>query len=136
MKLTEKQKEFCREYIRNGGNATKAYLHAYNSNSDTAAAIESSKLLKREDINAYIDTLNRPIEEHAINTVISERDKKRTILWNMIENPSTSDTDRLRAMDILNKMDAEYININKNIEEKSDISTLDTDTLIKLVHTA
>lgn len=135
MRLTEKQKEFCREYVRNSGNGTQAYLHAYDSNSETAASIESSKLLKREEIIDYIATLNKPIEEQAINTAITEREKKRTFLWNMINNPATSDSDKLRAMDILNKMDSEYININKTIEDKPEISHLDTDTLIKLVKT-
>ena len=52
--LTEKQKSFCREYVRNNGNGTQAYLSAYNSNSETAASIESSKLLRRDDITEYI----------------------------------------------------------------------------------
>jgi phage terminase small subunit len=131
MRLTEKQKEFCREYVRNSGNGTQAYLHAYDSNSETAASIESSKLLRRDDITEYIATLNKPME----NRIQNEREKKRTFLWNMINNPATSDSDKLRAMDILNKMDSEYININKTIEDKPEISHLDTDTLIKLVKT-
>ena len=28
-KLTEKQEEACREYVKNGRNKTKAYIHAY-----------------------------------------------------------------------------------------------------------
>lgn len=131
MRLTEKQKEFCREYVRNSGNGTQAYLHAYDSNSETAASIESSKLLRRDDITEYIATLNKPME----NRIQNEREKKRSFLWNMINNPATSDSDKLRAMDILNKMDSEYININKTIEDKPDISNLDTSTLIKLVKT-
>lgn len=129
-RLTEKQKEFCREYVRNGGNGTKAYLYAYDSKSETAASIESSKLLRKDCITEYIATLNKPME----NRIQNEREKKRTFLWNMIENDSISDGDRLRAMDILNKMDAEYININRNIEDKpADIIKLDTNTLEKLV---
>ena len=52
----------------------------------------------------------------------------------MINNPSVSESDRLRAMDILNKMDSEYININHNIDDsQSVISDLDSKTLLKLV---
>lgn len=130
--LTEKQKEFCREYVKNNGNGTKAYLHAYDSKSETAASIESSKLLRRDDITEYIAALNKPME----NRIQNEREKKRKFLWDMIENPSVSESDRLRAMDILNKMDAEYININRNIEDKpATITNLSTAALEKLVKT-
>ena len=131
--LTEKQKAFCREYVRNGGNGTQAYLHAYDSKSETAASIESSKLLRKDNVTEYIATLNKPME----NRIQNEREKKRKWLWDMIENPDTSDSDRLRAMDILNKMDSEYINITRNLEDKpAEIAHLDTSTLLKLVKTS
>ena len=121
-------KSFCREYVKNGGNGTQAYLSAYDGNSETAASIEANKLLRRDDITEYISTLNKPLE----NRITSEREKKRRILWDFIENNNVSDNDRLKALDLLNKMDAEYININRNIEQKTDISTLDAETLKKL----
>ena len=111
--LTEKMKSFCREYVSNGGNGTQAYLAAYNGKSEVAASIESSKLLKRDDITKYIAALNKPLENAAIN----EREKKRKVLWDIIENGDNND--KCRAMDILNKMDAEYANININKNEDS-----------------
>lgn len=129
MALTEKQKAFCREYVRNNGNGTQAYLIAYNGNSERAASIESSKLLRRDDITEYITALNKPME----NRIQNEREKKRSILWDFINDTNKSDTDRLKAMDLLNKMDSEYININRNIEDKpAEIINLDTDTLKQL----
>lgn len=130
MALTEKMKAFCREYMVNGGNGTQAYLTAYNWSGNTnGAEVEARALLKREDVSEYLKTLAIPLE----NKAISEREKKRSILWEFINNPSVSDGDRLRAMDLLNKMDAEYININKNIDEnKSDITHLDIEALKKL----
>lgn len=131
--LTEKMKAFCREYVANGGNGTQAYLSAYASKSESAAAIEASKLLRRDDITAYIAALNKPME----NRIQNEREKKRSILWEFINDTSKTDSDRLKALDLLNKMDAEYININRNITENSDnITELDTEKLIKLVGTA
>lgn len=129
--LTEKQKSFCREYFSNGGNGTQAYLFAYDSKSEAAASIESSKLLKRDEIVEYLATLNKPMETKAIN----EREKKRNILWERIQVciDNNDDAAVARYMDILNKMDAEYININRNIEDKAaDIKTLDTSVLEKL----
>lgn len=134
-RLTEKQKEFCREYVRNKGNGTEAYLHAYDSKSESAAAIESSKLLRRDDITEYIATLNKPME----NRIQNEREKKRSIIWERIEYcmESNDDTGIARYMDILNKMDAEYININRNIEDRpAEIINLDTRTLEELVKTS
>jgi phage terminase small subunit len=128
--LTEKQKNLCHEYISNNGHATKAYLTAYNSKSESSARIEASKLLRRDDITEYIQALTKPTQ----NRVINEREKKRTWLWNMIDNPNVSESDRLRAMDILNKMDSDYVNINRNInEDKTEINNLDTNTLLRLV---
>lgn len=124
-KLTEKRKHFCREYYSNGGNGTQAYLTAYDSNSATSAAIEASRLLQRDDIQEYLHALNRPMERKAQ----SDREKKRQWLWKMIES-ADSDSDRLRAMDILNKMDSEYININRNIDDTSTaLEGVDTSTL-------
>lgn len=131
-RLTEKQKSFCREYVKNGGNGTQAYLTAYDSKSESAASIESSKLLKRDNITEYIATLNKPIE----NRIQNEREKKRQIIWDRIDACllSGDDTAIARYMDILNKMDAEYVNINRNIDDKpAEIINLDTRTLEELV---
>lgn len=127
-KLTEKMKLFCRTYYSNGGNGTEAYLAAYNTNNSITASREANKLLKRSDVLEYLHTLNIPQE----NKAISEREKKRRILWGFIENDTVSDNDRLKALDLLNKMDSEYVNINRNIEQTTDISQLDADTLKKL----
>ena len=124
-KITEKEKHFAREYHSNGGNATQAYLTAYDSNSPTSAAQEGYKLLQKDRVKKYLAALNRPAEIKAQ----SEREKKRQWLWKMIES-ADSDSDRLRAMDILNKMDSEYININRNIDDTSTaLEGVDTSTL-------
>lgn len=125
--LTEKMKRFCREYFTNGGNGTNAYLKVYNSNNEQVAANESSLLLQRKDIREYLQSMNKPLEKKAI----SEREKKRAWLWNMIEN-AQNDSDRIRAMDILNKMDSEYINIQRIESDQTPITDIDTDKLIEL----
>ena len=66
---------------------------------------------------------------------ISEREKKRTLIWEGIERCIAKEDENgvARYMDILNKMDSEYININRNIEDKgSDIANLDIEALKKL----
>lgn len=124
--LTEKMKKFAREYFYNGGNGTAAYLSAYDTNNRVTASRESFELLKKPEILEYIKTLNIPQE----NKAISEREKKRQWLWDMINNPNVKDSDRISAMNILNKMDSEYINITQTIDEKeTSIEHLDTKTL-------
>lgn len=108
-----------------------SYITAYNCNSDTTAYQESYVLLQRNDIKEYITTLKKPIEEK----VISEREKKRTWLWNMIET-ATNDSDRIRAMDILNKMDSEYINVQRIQSEETPIQELEISKLIELTKLA
>lgn len=128
MALTEKQKAFCRKYFSNGGNATQAYLSAYNSKNEEVAANEGSLLLKNKEMQEYLRTMNKPLERKAI----SERDKKRSICWTQIEQciAERDSNGAARWMDILNKMDSEYININRNIQEdQTAISNLDTNTL-------
>lgn len=120
MALTEKMKVFAREYYKNGGNGTDAYLTAYNSTNKVSAAREAHELLKRVDILEYIKALNIPQE----NKAISERERKRKVLWEIIENGDNND--KCRAMDILNKMDSEYTNINVNHNENNiDLKSID-----------
>jgi phage terminase small subunit len=133
--LTEKQKSFCREYFTNGGNGTLAYLTTYNSNNEAVAANESSLLLKREEIQEYLQAMNKPLEAIAI----SERERKRSILWQGIEECREAGDHAAvaRYLDILNRMDNEYTNINRNINtNESDITNLDTNTLKLLTGSA
>lgn len=131
MALTEKMKVFCREYYTNGGNGTEAYLSAYDTDNRVTASREAFELLKRSDINEYIKALNIPQE----NKAISEREKKRAILWEFINDTNKSDNDRLKAMDLLNKMDSEYINITRNIDDSpAPIVELPTDALKALTN--
>lgn len=130
MALTIKQQNFCREYVSNGGNGMAAYLQAYDSKSETSARIEACRLLERDDITEYISTLTKPSE----NTAKNERRKKRNWLWDMIHNPDASNTDKLRAMEILNKLDGDYKDTAQDTgENTSDITGLDTSTLLRLV---
>lgn len=133
--LTPKQEKFCR-CIVSGMTAKDAYTAAYDTKaSDQVLYNESSKLMLRDDIQARIKEIRKPLED-AVNTqILSEREKKRAWLWNMIEN-ATNDSDRIRAMDILNKMDSEYINIQRIEKDETPISDLDTQKLIEITKLA
>ena len=133
--ITPKQQKFA-ECIVNGMSTKDAYFAAYNTKTtDNAAYTEGAKLLNNERVQEDIKTLQKPLIAKAASTAISEREKKRAWLWNMIEN-ATNDSDRIRAMDILNKMDSEYINIQRIEKEETPISELDTSKLIEITKLA
>ena len=130
--LTQKQMNFCQEYIKNGGNATKAYLAAYNSNSPVSAQVESSRMLDREDIQEYLVKLRKPIEKAVKRKIINEREYKKKLIQERIEEciERGDDAAIARYLEIWNKMDGEYVNINKDItDHDAEIKNLDTATL-------
>lgn len=135
MALTSKQDKFCR-CVASGMSYKDAYLEAYDCKTDTTAYNESSKLALREDIQERIKALIKPLEQAAITNVLTEREKKKAIIWEEIEHARTQQDHAAiaRYMDILNKMDSEYININRNIEDKpATITNLSTAALESLV---
>ena len=129
--ISQKMKNFCHAYVETG-NAARAYLTAYNTKSEVVAYSESKKLLKRDDVTEYIEKITRP----TVNKITNERERKRSIIWERIElcRKKNDDGAIARYMDILNKMDAEYININRNIDYSGEkLASLDTEQLKALL---
>lgn len=130
--LTEKQRNFCKEYIQNGGNGRQAYLAAYDSNSPSSAGIEATRLLGRDDIQAYLTKLRKPIEKAVVRKMVNERETKKNLIQERIAVCIERDDDAAiaRYLDIWNKLDGDYININKDItDHNAEIINLDTETL-------
>ena len=131
MALTAKMMKFCDEYIK-CGNATQAYISAYDSNGGPSAGIEASRLMQREDIQAYIMKLRKPIEKAVKRKIINEREYKKKLIQERIDECVARGDDAAiaRYLEIWNKMDGEYINITKDITDNdADIRNLDTATL-------
>ena len=123
-KLTYKQAAFCREYVSNGGNGAQAYLKAYNTEDYSTSTTESSLLLKEKHIQDEIIRLTSP----DVEKTKSEREKVKDKLWSIINDPTEKTENVCRAMDILNRMNAEYIQRTESTSETSiklDKSTLD-----------
>ena len=130
--LTQKQMNFCKAYIENGGNGTQAYMTAYDSNSPKSAVIEATRLLNREDIQAYLLQLRKPIERAVKRKIINEREYKKKLIQERIDAciERGDDAGIARYIEIWNKMDGEYVNINKDItDHDAEIKNLDTATL-------
>ena len=127
--LTNKQKLFCQEYIKNGGNGMQAYYKSYKCSNDNTAKVNASKLLTKTNLQDYIQHLQSKIET---KTILSIQERMQLLsemaLGNMkdvattfvegevVEKEITPKLkDRRDAIDILNKMDSTYttkININ------------------------
>lgn len=130
--LTVKQMNFCDEYLKNGGNGTKAYLAAYDSNSPTSAQIEASRLLDNPKIQEHILKLRKPIEKAVKRKIVNEREYKKRLIQERIDECIARGDDAAiaRYLEIWNKMDGEYVNITKDITDTdATIKELDTATL-------
>lgn len=135
MSLTPKQEKFC-QCIVSGMTAKDSYFSAYDTKcSDRVAINEGSKLMLREDIQARIKTMVKPLQEASQSKAMSERERIKQILWDRLQKAidREDDTTIVKITDQINRMNAEYINTTKVIEDKkSNIDDLDTETLQKL----
>lgn len=130
--LTPKMKKFCYAYAK-CSNATEAYLEAYDTTNRAIAGVEGSKLLQRDDITAFLREIDKPI----VNKITNERERKRKILWDGITRciDKGDESGAARYMDILNKMDSEYVNINRNIDDSVEkLSGLSTEQLMEIAN--
>lgn len=133
MALTEKQRAFCRNIVAGMSNKD-AYISAYNSNSDNAAWIESTKLLNREDIQAEIKTLRKPIELKVQAQALSARDKQIEFIQSRIDHCLKENDEQsiIRYTDMLNKVYALYKETETEVKPESTVNNLDISVLKRL----
>ena len=62
IKLLERKKQFCKEYIHDW-NATRAYMDVYPNSSEVSAGVQSCNLIGNNRIKAYIKELQKDIEK-------------------------------------------------------------------------
>ena len=100
------QENFCVEFVR-CGNATEAYKNAgYKPRSDKVAGTAAARLLGNVGIQKRIEELRRELDSHKI----MDAAERRELLTQFARDEETGKADRLKAMDLLNKMDGVYIN--------------------------
>ena len=102
MKLNARQKAFCEFYVASG-NATESAIKA--GYKEKYAGVNVDKLLKNTNIQACIKELQEKAKTSRIMTAI----ERREFLTELIKNGNEKAADRLKALDILNKMDGEYM---------------------------
>ena len=104
--LTPKQELFVQNLVK-GMSQREAYKNSYNAENmqDNDIDCNASKLFSETKITQRYKELIKEADDKAIMTA-----KERKIwLTKMIDSPNASNTDRLKALDLLNKMGGEYI---------------------------
>jgi hypothetical protein len=132
--LTAKQEQFCKNIVSGMDNIT-SYMNAYDCQSKSAASIESTKLLKRDDITARIKTLNKPIINYFENVTISARQQQIEFIQERIQACLEKDDEQsvIRYTEMLNKIYTLYRDAETETKQQSSVAKVDTDTLKRLV---
>ena len=121
-RLTPKMKRFAELYVTNG-NATRSYIEAYNKTygevGDKAYNLcknEAYLLLKNEAVREYVEELTSQRSPLAKKEWIIDK------LLEIINNPDSKDSDKIKAMDSILKCLGAYTT-NQNINAKVEGTT-------------
>ena len=131
--LTYKESLFVDEYIACAGNGTAAYCRAYDRPNDQTARTEAMNLLKKPEIQTEIQARTKPY----IQSLKDEEQAIRKCLFAMIDgtDASASNSDKIRAADVLNRMSARYLNRTTDETNKENaVSSLDNDQLMSIIN--
>lgn len=103
MALTNKEKAFCEEYVRNGGNASRAYFYAYDTASIENARKAYCKTFRKPEVKQYIADLQK--EAFAAACINAERValKLADIAFSDKEDEVYNTSAKLKALDLLQK---------------------------------
>lgn len=127
--MTHRQELFIQEYIKTG-NATNSAIKAGYSKR-TARSI-GQRLLTNVGIKKKINELSQKI---ACNNIMTAKERQE-YLTKLINADDVKISDKLRAVDILNKMTGEYIQkveVNGNVKTEDPFKNLTTDELRKII---
>jgi phage terminase small subunit len=105
-KLTPKQEKFIQNIIK-GMSQREAYKDAYNAENmkDESIDCNACKLFNDAKIKQRYEDLIKELETEAVMTAL----EKRKLLKELALDKENSVNDRLKALDIDNKMAGEYI---------------------------
>lgn len=131
--LNIRQKSFCEFYVASG-NATDSAIKA--GYSEKYARNRIHELLKSVGICGYIEELREKTKSKRIMNAV----ERKEWLTNVIKSEKAKMTDKLTAVNILNKMDGEYEYTQKiqlsgklKTESENKVSLLSTEDLKTLV---
>ena len=117
MVITEKQEQFVRGLLE-GKSQAASYREAYDAGemSDDSVYKEASKLARRVEIRKRLETLRQELEDAAIASV-----RERLILLTDIIRGDRTAADKLKAVDLMNKMTGAY---NQKVEPEAPMTVV------------
>lgn len=131
--LTNQKQEKFAQCLANGMSQRKAYRAAYPSSlkwKDSTVDSKASKLAKNDKVLARLLEIASASSSKAI---MSARERKEW-LTSVVTSNSEEMKDRLKAIDILNRMDGEYIEkveVKNEAEEKKQETINNIESLVK-----
>lgn len=100
--MNERQRKFAEYYAQSGNAARSAVKAGY---SDKYAGQNADKLLKNTNIAEYIKQLSEKAQDKRILTA----KERQELLSGIAKDADNAASDRIKAVDTLNKMTGEYV---------------------------
>ena len=115
-KLNARQKKFAEYYVQSGNTVQSAIQAGYSVNYANANAC---KLLENVRVAEYIKQLSDKLKDERI---MSAKDRQ-VALSDIARNGGQDTSDRIRAIDTLNKMTGEYtVKVEAKVEQSEKLS--------------
>ncbi len=129
--LTAKQEKFVQNLVK-GMSQREAYKNSYNASNmkDATIDVKASLLFKQDKIRVRYDEL---IDKTAKKTIITVQERME--LLTKIAQEEDTPVDKMKAVDLLNKMDGVYIQkieSNSNVKIDNPYKELSVEELKKL----
>ena len=100
--VNERQKKFAEYYAQSGNTVQSAIKAGY---SEKYAKADACKILDNPSVSEYI----RELSEKAQNERIMTAKERQALLSDIAKDDENAPSDRIKAVDTLNKMTGEYI---------------------------
>lgn len=114
--MNERQKRFAEYYAQSGNAAQSAVKAGY---SEKYAGQNADKLLKNTNIAEYI----KQLAEKAQNSRIMTAKERQALLSDIAKDEDNATSDRIKAVDTLNKMTGEYtVKVDTTIKTSEKLS--------------
>lgn len=115
-KLNARQRKFAEYYAQSGNTVQSAIQAGYSENYANANAC---KLLENVRVAEYIKELSDKLKDERI---MSAKDRQ-VVLSDIARNDGQDTSDRIRAIDTLNKMTGEYtVKVDAKVEQSEKLS--------------
>lgn len=138
--LTDKERRFCHYLVMDDMTQAEAYRMAYQTNTDNRKTVDcnASQIRKKPHVKAYIDKLweKRAAAERYVG--VTDKERRINLIWERIDEcvKNGNDAAIARYLDMLAKLNGDYVNITKDISDpEKPLSKLSDEELKALLDT-